>query len=71
MRNGGYTTRGITKATLNYLVLKLLTTMLPTPTSSPPWSMVMVCGQPKQDIQLVRRARATVSAVMSGIGISG
>jgi hypothetical protein len=35
-----------------------------------PWSVVIVCGQPKRDIQPVMRARATVSAVMSGIGIA-
>jgi hypothetical protein len=35
-----------------------------------PWSVVIVCGQPKRDIQLAMRARATVSAVMSGIGIA-
>jgi len=33
-----------------------------------PWFVVMVCGQPKRDIQPDRRARDTVSAVMSGIG---
>jgi hypothetical protein len=30
----------------------------------------MVCGQPKLDIQPVKRARATVSAVMSGKGMA-
>jgi hypothetical protein len=30
----------------------------------------MVCGQPKRDIQPVSRARATVSAVMSGMGMA-
>jgi hypothetical protein len=29
-----------------------------------PWSVVMVCGQLKRDIQPVSRVRATVSAVM-------
>jgi hypothetical protein len=37
-----------------------------------PLSVVIVCGQPKWDIQPVSRARATVSAVMPGMGtISG
>jgi hypothetical protein len=37
-----------------------------------PMSVVMVCRQPKRDIQPVRGARTTVSAMMSGIGmISG
>jgi hypothetical protein len=31
---------------------------------------VMVCGQPKRDMQPVIRARATVSAVMSGMGMA-
>jgi hypothetical protein len=35
-----------------------------------PWSVVMVCGQPKRDIQPVRRACATVSAVISGMGMA-
>jgi hypothetical protein len=35
-----------------------------------PWSVVMVCGQPKRDIQPVKRARATVSAVMFGMGMA-
>jgi hypothetical protein len=30
----------------------------------------MVCGQPKGDIQAVSRAHATVSAVMSGMGMT-
>jgi hypothetical protein len=30
----------------------------------------MVCGQPKKDIQPVKRARATVSAVMAGMGMA-
>jgi hypothetical protein len=30
----------------------------------------MVCGQPKRDIQPVKRAHATVSAVMSGMGMA-
>jgi hypothetical protein len=34
-----------------------------------PWSVVMVCGQPKRNIQPVKRARTTVSAVMFGMGI--
>jgi hypothetical protein len=33
-----------------------------------PWSVVIVCGQPKRDIQPESGARDTVSAVMSGIG---
>jgi hypothetical protein len=32
--------------------------------------VVSVCGQPKQDIQLVSGARAMVSAVMSRIGMT-
>jgi hypothetical protein len=35
-----------------------------------PWSVVIVSGQPKRDIQLVKRARATVSAEMSGMGMA-
>jgi hypothetical protein len=35
-----------------------------------PWSVVMVCGQPKQDVQQISRARATVSAVRSTIGMT-
>jgi hypothetical protein len=30
----------------------------------------MVCRQPKRDIQPIKRARATVSAVMSGMGMA-
>jgi hypothetical protein len=33
-----------------------------------PWSVVMICGQPKQEIQPESRVRDTVSAVMSGMG---
>ena len=33
-----------------------------------PWSVVIVCGHPKRAIQPDRRARDTVSAVMSGMG---
>jgi hypothetical protein len=33
-------------------------------------SVVMVCGQPKQDIQLVSKACAMASAVMSGMGMT-
>jgi hypothetical protein len=35
-----------------------------------PLLVVMVCGQPKQDIQTVKWARATVSAVMFGLGMT-
>jgi len=33
-----------------------------------PWSVEIVCGQPKRDIQPESRARDTVSAVTSGMG---
>jgi hypothetical protein len=33
-----------------------------------PWLVVIVCGQPKRDMQPECRARDTVSAVMSGMG---
>jgi hypothetical protein len=32
--------------------------------------VVIICGQPKRDIQPVKRARAAVSAVMSGMGMA-
>jgi hypothetical protein len=35
-----------------------------------PWSVVMLCGRSKHDIQPESRARDTVSAVMSGMGMA-
>jgi hypothetical protein len=40
-----------------------------TQTDDPGW-VVIVCGQLKRDIQQGKRARATVSAVLSGIGMT-